>query len=144
MRFGARAPHSLDATRKVLGRLLETPSGLQAQTMNSRSTQNHSMDIFRSTQRLWDSTMKSSGLVRPGAAGLLTGMEYSGVGNSTWIRPTSSVTTRTVVEQVEYKETTRPTRSRTLPMLGWNFPCNPVPSDYIRVDRDPSKTSNNT
>ena len=30
MKFGARAPHSLDAARKVLRRLLETPSGLQA------------------------------------------------------------------------------------------------------------------
>ena len=36
--------------------------------------------------------------VRPGAAGLLTGVEYSRVGNSTWIRSTSTITTRTAVE----------------------------------------------
>ena len=32
--------------------------------------------------------------VRPGAAGLLTGVEYSRVGSSTWICPTSNVSTR--------------------------------------------------
>ena len=37
-------------------------------------------------------------IVRPGAAGLLTGVKYSRVGNSTWIHPTSTVTTRTAVE----------------------------------------------
>ena len=41
---------------------------------------------------------RARGLVRPGAAGLLTGMEYSRVGSTTWVRPTSTVTTRTTVE----------------------------------------------
>ena len=36
--------------------------------------------------------------VRPGAAGLLTGVEYSRVGSTAWVCPTSTVTTRTVVE----------------------------------------------
>ena len=36
--------------------------------------------------------------VRPGAAGLLTGVEYSRIGNTAWVRPTSTVTTRTAVE----------------------------------------------
>jgi len=39
--------------------------------------------------------------VRPGAAGLLTGMKYSGVGSSTWISPTSAVTTRIAVGLVD-------------------------------------------
>ena len=37
-------------------------------------------------------------LIRPGAAGLLTGMEYSGVGSTAWVYPTSTVTTHTAVE----------------------------------------------
>ena len=82
--------------------------------------------------------------VRPGVAGLLTGMEYSRVRNSTRIRLTSIVNTRTTVELAGVQETTRPTQSRTLNILGYNFPCNPVPPRYIRVDRDPSKTLNNT
>jgi len=38
--------------------------------------------------------------VRPGAAGLLTGVEYFRVGSSTWICPTSNVSTRIGVELV--------------------------------------------
>ena len=38
------------------------------------------------------------GLVRPGAAGLLTGKEYSRVGRTAWVLPTSTVTTRTAIE----------------------------------------------
>ena len=41
---------------------------------------------------------RARGLVRPGAAGLLTGVEYSRVGNTAWGCPTSTVTTRTAVE----------------------------------------------
>ena len=39
--------------------------------------------------------------VRPGAAGLLTGMEYSRVGSRTWLCPTSFVSTRIGVELVD-------------------------------------------
>ena len=35
--------------------------------------------------------------VRPGMAGLLTGAEYSGVGSTASVHPTSTVTTRTVI-----------------------------------------------
>ena len=41
---------------------------------------------------------RARGLVRPGAAGLLTGVEYSRVGSTAWVRPTSTVTTRTTIE----------------------------------------------
>ena len=43
----------------------------------------------------------NDGVVRPGTAGLLTGVEYSRVGSSTWICPTSLVSTRIGVELVE-------------------------------------------
>ena len=36
--FGARAPHSLDAVKEVLGRLLEALDGLQDGIMGSRSS----------------------------------------------------------------------------------------------------------
>ena len=36
--------------------------------------------------------------VRPGVAGQLTGIEYSRVGSTAWVRLTSTVTTRTAVE----------------------------------------------
>ena len=97
---GPREPHNLDATRKVLRRLLEALDGLQAWIMDSRSTRNtqstrwtpspdngfqkrskHSMNVFRSTRSLQDSTTKSSGL--------LTGVKYPRVGSSSWM-PTSS------------------------------------------------------
>ena len=39
--------------------------------------------------------------VRPGTAGLPTGSEYSRVGSSTWICPTSFVSTRIGVELVD-------------------------------------------
>jgi len=41
---------------------------------------------------------RAQGLVRPGAAGLLTGMEYSRVGSIVWICPTFAVTTCTAIE----------------------------------------------
>jgi len=43
-------------------------------------------------------TKKEMHAVRPGATGLLTDMEYSRVGSTAWVRPTSTVTTRTAVE----------------------------------------------
>ena len=39
--------------------------------------------------------------VRLGAAGLLIGVEYSRVGSSTWICPTSTITTRIAVGLVD-------------------------------------------
>ena len=47
------------------------------------------------------STVSSPTPVRPGAAGLLTGAEYSRVENSTWQCPTSFVPTRIGVELVD-------------------------------------------
>ena len=48
--------------------------------------------------------MHSAPTVRPGTAGLPTGTEYSRVGNSTWICPTSLVSTRIGVELVDILE----------------------------------------
>ena len=36
--------------------------------------------------------------VRPKAAGLLTGVEYSRIESTAWVHPISTVTTRTAVE----------------------------------------------
>ena len=44
---------------------------------------------------------RARGLVRPGTAGLPTGAECSRVGKSTWICPTSFVSTRIGVELVD-------------------------------------------
>ena len=41
---------------------------------------------------------RARGPVRPGAAGLLAGVEYSKVGSTAWVHPTSTVTTDTAVE----------------------------------------------
>ena len=41
---------------------------------------------------------RARGLVRPRAAGLLIGVDYSRVGSTAWVHPTSTVTTRTAVE----------------------------------------------
>ena len=41
---------------------------------------------------------RARGLVRPREAGLLTGPEYSRVGGTAWVHPTSTITTRTAVE----------------------------------------------
>ena len=44
--------------------------------------------------------LRARGLVRPGAAGLLVGIEYSRVRDSTWMYLTSFVTTRIGIELV--------------------------------------------
>ena len=61
---------------------------------------------------------RARGLVRPGAAGLLTGVEYSRVGSTTWVRPTSTITTRTSVELAYVQGNYLTTQSRTLNVLG--------------------------
>ena len=48
-----------------------------------------------------DKHLNVQAYVRLGAAGLLTGMEYSRVGSSTWICPTSIVSTQIGVGLVD-------------------------------------------
>ena len=55
-------------------------------------------DVSPITRRLQDSATKSSGLVRPGAAGVLIGIEYSRVSDTAWMYLTSFITTRIGVE----------------------------------------------
>ena len=50
---------------------------------------------------------RTRGVVRPGAAGLLTGVEYFRVRNIAWDMPYCIVTTHTEVGLVELMETTR-------------------------------------
>ena len=56
--------------------------------------------------------------VRPGVAGLLTGVEYSRVRDSAWMYLTSTVTTRIAVELVDVQGNCRLHWSRTLEVFG--------------------------
>ena len=58
---------------------------------STRWTSSEVLDTRRTRLR------RARGLVRPGAAGLLTGAEYSKVGSAAWELPTFTVTTRTTV-----------------------------------------------
>ena len=76
----------------------EALKALVAQTMDSRNsrstrrTPSEALDACRTRLR------RARGLIRPGAAGLLTDAEYPRVGSSTWICSTSIVSTRIGVE----------------------------------------------
>ena len=59
---------------------------------STRRTSSEAPDAYRTRLR------RARRLVRPGAAGLLMGVEYSRVGSTAWVCPTSTVTTRTAVE----------------------------------------------
>jgi len=59
---------------------------------STRWTSSEALEACRTRLR------RARGLVRPGAAGLLTGIEYFRVGRTAWVRLTSTVTTRTAVE----------------------------------------------
>ena len=91
--------HSIDS--KDGQQAPEALKALVAQTMDSRSsrstqrTPSEALDTCRTRLR------RTRGLVRPGAAGLLTGVECPRVGNSTWIRPASIVSTQIGVELVD-------------------------------------------
>ena len=65
---------------------------------STRSTSSEVLNACRTRLR------RTRGLVRPGAVGLLTGVEYSRVGSTAWVHPTSTVTTRTTVELARVQE----------------------------------------
>ena len=87
---GQPAPEALDA--------------LVAQIMKSRSSQSTRRTSSEALDACWTRLRRARGLVRPGTAGLLTDAEYSRVGSSTWICPTSIVSTRIRVELVDVHE----------------------------------------
>ena len=95
MRFRARAPHSLDAARKVLGRLLETSSPSHGFQKHSKALDGHlqkySTPAGLDYEELGD-------LSDPGATELLIGIECSGGGGRTQTTPRYPVSTRTAVE----------------------------------------------
>ena len=70
---------------QLISEALESTRWTSSEVLNACGTQ------------LW----RARGLVRPGAAGLLTGMEYYRVGSSIWLCPTSFVSTRIGVELVD-------------------------------------------
>ena len=96
--FGAWAPHSLEAngstwrtTRRIWRKSQKQPEGYSDYSKNS-TTPSQVLDACRT--RLW----RARGLVKPGAARLLTDIECSRVRDSSWMYLTSFVTTRIGVE----------------------------------------------
>ena len=113
-KFGAWAPHSLDAAEKILGRLLEALDGLQKRSTGSRNIQStRCPDLNPEALKALEEHLqkypnayrtrlrRARGLVRPGAVGLLAGMEYSWVVSNSWVCPTSFISTRIGVELVD-------------------------------------------
>ena len=109
-----RAPHSLDAAEEALGRLLEALNGLRGWMTCSRNSQSaqlrkqksrNSRSTRRTSSEAHDACMtrqrRARGLVRSGAIGLLITMEYSRVGSSTWLCPTSFGSNQIGVELVD-------------------------------------------
>ena len=95
--FGAWAPHSLEAngsiwrtTRRIWRTNQKQPEGC-SDYLKYLKTPCQVLDACRTQLR------RARGLVRPGAAELLTVMEYSRVESTVWVHPTSIVTTRTAV-----------------------------------------------
>jgi len=96
--FGAWAPHSLGAsgstwktTRRTWRKAQKQPEGCSDYLKYSK-TPHQVLDAYRT--RLW----RALGLIRPGAAGLLIGIECSRVRDSAWMYLTSLVATWIGVE----------------------------------------------
>ena len=81
----------LRTTRRIWRRAKKQPEGCSDYLKYSK-TPGHVLDACRT--RLW----RARGLVRPRAAGLLIGIEFSRVRDSAWMYLTSFVTTRIGVE----------------------------------------------
>ena len=90
--FGAWAPHSLGATRSTWRTTRRIWRKAQKQLeecsdyLKYSKTPSQVIDACRTRVR------RARGLVRPGAAGLLIGIEYSRVRDSSWMYLTSFVT----------------------------------------------------
>ena len=63
----------------------------------SRAAESMSLSPDYSIGRAFDFELTKKGCIRPGIAGLLTGIEYSRVGSTAWVHPTSTVTTHKTV-----------------------------------------------
>ena len=98
--FGAWPPHSLGAVKGTI----KTTQSIQEKghgaldgcpnRLNYSKTSSQVLDACRTRLR------RAQGLVRPGVAGLLIGIECSRVRDSAWIYLTSFITTRIAVELV--------------------------------------------
>ena len=102
--FGAWAPHSLEAnrstwrtTRRIWRKDQKQPEGCSDYLKYSK-TPSQVLDPCRTRLQ------RARGLVKPGAVGLLIGIECSRIRNSSWMYLTSIITTRIGVELVVVHE----------------------------------------
>ena len=82
----------------------QAPEGLEAlvtQAMESRSSRSARRASSEAPNACKTRLRRARVLVRPRTMGLLIGVEYFRVGSSTWICPTSIVSTRIGVELVD-------------------------------------------
>ena len=96
--FGAWAPHSLGATESTWKTTCRTWRKVQKQPEGCSDYLKYSKTPRQVLDACMTRLRRARGLVRPRAAGLLTGIECSRVRDSTWMYLTSLVTTRVGVE----------------------------------------------
>ena len=87
---------------------------------------------------------RARGLVRPGAAGLLIGIECSRVRDRSWLYLTAFVTTRLDVELVAVQRKLSDCVVVGLQLYSARTFHEPCPPGYIRAGRDPLQTIINT
>jgi hypothetical protein len=97
--FGASVPHSLDAAKKYSDYLKSSTE--HSEHSKHSKTPSEVLDACRTRLQ------RARGLVRPRAAGLFTGVEYSRIRDNAWYVPYLIVTTHIGIGLVELKETTR-------------------------------------
>ena len=139
--FGASTPHSLEATRSTWRTTRCTrrkdqkqPEGY-ADYLKYSKTSGQVLDACRTRLQ------RARGLVRPGAAGLLIGIECSRVRDSLWMYLTSFVTTRIGIELAAVQRKLLNCVVVGLQLYSARTFHVTLSPGYIRAGRDPSKQS---
>jgi hypothetical protein len=96
--FGALAPHSLEATRSTWRTTRRTRRKDQKQPEGCADYLKYSKTSGQVLDACRTRLQRARGLVRPGAAGLLIGIECSRVRDSLWMYLTSLITTQLGIE----------------------------------------------
>ena len=92
--FGAWAPHSLETTRSTWRTTRCIRRKIQKQPRGCSDNLKYSTMLSQVLDACRTRLRRARGLVRPGAVGLLIGIECSRVRDSSWMYLTSFVTTR--------------------------------------------------